>query len=141
MSLQLSACEDLKASAQLTLDNMQTYYDIYNVDWGIQEISSAIAELVNYDITHDGQVIGALRLSFEDNECQLRDIQIAEPHKGKGFGGKVIAMVRDLAAKKGLNRIVLKVFQRSPAAHLYLRHGFIRMGEDDRFLYMSAKVS
>ncbi|MEQ3697148.1 MAG: GNAT family N-acetyltransferase [Pseudomonadales bacterium] len=141
MNIQLVNCRDLEASAQLTLDNMQPYYQMYGVDWGVQQISSAIAELMNYDILYDGKVIGALRLSFADNECQLRDIQIAETHKGRGAGGRVIAMVQDLAAQNQVHRIVLKVFQCSPAAQLYPRHGFTKTGEDERFFYMSATVS
>ncbi|RMA80966.1 GNAT family N-acetyltransferase [Umboniibacter marinipuniceus] len=136
MNLQLCESKDLAASAQLSLTNMQPYYDMYGVEWGVADIHRAISELLNYDIVSDHGIVGAVRLSFDGAGCQLRDIQIADPNKGKGFGAKIIGMIRELAVKRGMERIELKVFQRSPAVHLYLRCGFVQTEADERFFFM-----
>lgn len=128
---------DLKAAAQFTLDNMQVYYQMYDVDWQLDDVYQATKTLNNYDIQVDGRLVGVLRLSFEDNTCQLRDIQIGSAHQSKGYGAQVIELVKSMAKERDCKSIELKVFQRSPAHKLYSRVGFTLDKEDEKFYYMS----
>ena len=133
--------EDLDSSAQLTLGNMQVYYDMYDVDWGISDVRIAISNLDNYDVVLNGEVIGAIRLAYETDRCLLRDIQIKATHQSKGFGALVIAKVVELAEEKQLSYVDLRVFKRSPAYRLYDRLGFVVEGEDDKFYQMTLAVN
>ena len=138
--LTLVESQDLKTAARFTLDNMQTYYDMYDVDWGVEEVYEATKGLMNFDVLSDGKPVGVLRLSFDDERCQLRDIQISESNQGKGYGAEIISKVVEMTREKGLDFIDLKVFQRSPAHRLYSRVGFNIVSEDDRFYYMTLSL-
>ncbi|MGB0833155.1 MAG: GNAT family N-acetyltransferase [Psychrobium sp.] len=138
--LQIIKTTDLKAAAQFTLDNMQVYYQMYDVDWQLDDVYQATEALDNYDIQVDGQLVGVLRLSFNDSACQLRDIQIGSAHQSKGYGAQVIELVKDMAKQRDCSTVELKVFQRSPAHKLYSRVGFTLDKEDEKFYYMSLKL-
>lgn len=133
--------KDLQYAAQFTFNNMKPYYEMYGVDWEVEDVHQATKDLSNFDILANGQHIGVLRLSFEGERCQLRDIQIGAVHQSKGYGAQVISKVKSIALQRNLKFIVLKVFQRSPAHKLYSRIGFAVDSEDDRFYYMSLSVS
>jgi len=137
---ELNKTKDLQYSAQLTLANMQEYYDMYNVDWGLTEILNAIDGLDNYDIVAAGQIIGAVRLSYDDGCCQLRDIQLIGNYKNLGLGASIVDQLVKLSRDRGCISIELKVFKRSPAYRLYQRKNFIVTKQDDRFYYMSLNL-
>jgi len=139
--LEVVETKDLKSAAQFTFDNMKQYYEMYGVDWVVEDVYQATKDLSNFDILANGQRIGVLRLSFERERCQLRDIQVGAAHQSKGYGAQVISTVKDIAQQRNLKFIDLKVFQRSPAHKLYSRIGFTVDSEDDRFYYMSLFIS
>lgn len=139
--IEIVETQNLKSAAQFTFDNMKTYYEMYDVGWGIEDVYQATKDLSNFDILSNGERIGVLRLSFERERCQLRDIQIGAAHQSKGYGAQVISIVKDIAQQRTLNAIELKVFQRSPAHKLYSRIGFTVDSEDERFYFMSLPVS
>jgi len=138
--LEIVATEDLKAAAQFTFNNMKPYYEMYAVDWDVEDVYQATKNLKNFDIMCKGQLIGVVRLSFEEGRCQLRDIQIAAIYQNKGYGAHIIAKVVDIARQQSVKFIDLKVFQLSPAFKLYSRIGFAVDRKDDRFYYMSLRV-
>ncbi|USD22505.1 GNAT family N-acetyltransferase [Microbulbifer variabilis] len=138
--IQFIKTKDLDKSAKLTLANMQEYYDMYGVDWTLSDVRSAIENLENYDVVNDDGVFGIVRLSFENNRCQLRDIQVVSNQQNKGLGALVISKVTELARQKNLGFIDLRVFKRSPAYRLYGRLGFVIENEDDKFYQMTLTV-
>lgn len=138
--LEIVATKDLKAAAHFTFNNMKPYYEMYAVDWNVEDIYQATQGLKNFDILCKGQHIGVVRLSFEEGRCQLRDIQIAAAYQNKGYGAHIIAKVVDMARQQNVPFIDLKVFQQSPTFKLYSRIGFTVDRGDDRFYYMSLQV-
>lgn len=138
--LNIVETQDLKSAAHFTLDNMKPYYEMYGVDWDLDDIYDATKGLSNFDLQAHGDHIGVLRLSFENGRCQLRDIQVSTKHQNKGYGAAIIAQVFEIARERKTNFIELKVFKRSPAHRLYRRVGFKVDNEDDRFYYMSVAV-
>ncbi|AFU99369.1 GNAT family N-acetyltransferase [Simiduia agarivorans] len=128
---------DLAASAKLTSVNMREYYERYGVAWDVAAIESQTADLDNFDLIADGVAVGAVRLSYESDCCYLRDLQVAEGYKNRGYGAAAIAKCVQLALSKGARVLKLKVFQISPAYRLYERSGFVVESSDDRFYYMS----
>ncbi|MCL1143530.1 GNAT family N-acetyltransferase [Shewanella gaetbuli] len=129
--------EDLAISAQLTYTNMSRYYARYGVDWDVSKILAQISHLDNWQILLQGEIVGALRLSFDAECCYLRDLQVSQQHQGKGVGGHALNYVAQFALASGVKRIELKVFKISPAYPLYCRYGFEVSDEDERFYYMT----
>ena len=132
--------QDLSKSAAITYDNMRSYYEHYGVGWQESKILEQIVDLDNWDILCDGQLIGALRLSFDADSCWLRDLQIIKDFQNKGIGGAVLAEAKRRAEESGAYRLMLKVFKISPAYRLYDKFGFTLTNEDDRFYYMELDV-
>ena len=133
--------KDLSKSAEITYNNMRSYYEYYSVDWEIPQILAQISEIENWDILSSGNVVGALRLSFNNEECYLRDLQVGELFQNDGIGAKALMESNRLASELGVNKIKLKVFKISPAHKLYSRNGFRVISEDERFYYMEQDIS
>ena len=139
-NIEFSPTKDLYQSATLTLDNMQEYYQQYQVDWQVDKIVEQITPLENIDIIFEGTIIGAIRLSFDNKTCYLRDLQVDKAHQNKGLGAKALSHVCDIANSRQIKVVQLRVFKISPAIHLYLRHQFIKTKQDDRFYYMEKSL-
>ncbi|EPW6947207.1 GNAT family N-acetyltransferase, partial [Vibrio parahaemolyticus] len=59
--------EDLSASAKITYVNMRPYYEHYSVDWDCSKIEGQINDLINFDILFNDEVVGAIRLAFDND--------------------------------------------------------------------------
>ncbi|HFQ5326660.1 TPA: GNAT family N-acetyltransferase [Vibrio vulnificus] len=133
--------ENLAASAKITYLNMRSYYDHYSVNWDRRKIEEQIRDLINIDILLNSDVVGAIRLAFDDDGCYVRDLQVSEEFQSKGIGALALAECERLALESGANKLRLRVFKISPAFHLYERSGFVVDGFDDRFYSMSKPIS
>jgi len=70
--------KNLSSAAELTLANMRSYYEQYSVEWDSVQIEKMTRELMNFDILFEGEPVGVIRLSFDDDGCHLRDLQVDE---------------------------------------------------------------
>lgn len=133
--------KNLAKAAHFTLSNMQPYYEQHSVDWDEAKIEKMTQELVNLDILFEEKLVGVVRLSFDIEECWLRDLQVDQRYQNRGIGSIAIAEAERLAKEHCSHILKLKVFKNSPAVHLYKRQGFGLTSEDNRFYYMSRAVS
>lgn len=133
--------KDLAKVAHFTLSNMQSYYQQHSVDWDEAKIKKMTQELANFDILFEEKLVGVVRLSFDIEECWLRDLQVDQRYQNRGIGSIAIAEAERLAKEHCSHILKLRVFKNSPAVHLYKRQGFGLTSEDDRFYYMSRAVS
>ena len=131
---------DLTQSAQFTIDNMRTYYDYHSVDWDREAIEEQITQLENWDILLDGLTVGAVRLEYDDDGCQIRDIQVSQQHQNKGIGAVALEECKRLAKNAGVTTLRLRVFKISPAYNLYIRNGFVVYDDDEKFYYMVHEI-
>ncbi|GIU44729.1 acetyltransferase [Shewanella sairae] len=143
--IELSAANDLASAAELTLRNMQPYYKKYGLNWDSQTILTMTEDLDNHQILLNGEPVGVLRLSFKDDSCQLRDLQVDSRFQNKGIGKQVLSEVVRIAKQASfklieLKFIELKVFKISPAVRLYQAFGFSVVQQDDRFYYMQFEL-
>lgn len=141
MNIRYQPAEDLMASAMLTYINMRSYYEHYNVDWQQAKIHEQIVTLENWDVVFNDNIVGAIRLAFDDEGCFIRDLQVDAAFQNKGIGAATITQCERLAKAANSNKLRLRVFKISPANHLYLREGFKIDNQDDRFYYMSKRLT
>ncbi len=140
--ISFQATTDLSKSAEITYANMRSYYQHYSVDWQqSNNIVQQISELDNWDILFDGEVVGAIRLQFDESGCYLRDLQISQAFQNQGIGAKALGEATRVARQSGAKQIRLRVFKISPAYGLYKRHGFEVTDEDDRFYNMTKDIA
>ena len=132
--------EDLATAAHFTLSNMRPYYQHYSVDWDQAQIEEMTQQLANFDILFKEKPVGVIRLSFDAEECLLRDLQVEQHYQNRGIGAIALAEALRLATERCCKILKLRVFKISPAVHLYKRQGFDLTSEDERFYYMSRAV-
>lgn len=132
--------EDLASAAELTLSNMQPYYQQHAVAWDKTQIEQMTQQLVNLDILLAGKPVGIIRLSFDTEGCYLRDLQVAAQYQNRGIGALALAEAERLAKAANAAVLKLRVFKNSPAVHLYQRYGFNLINADERFYYMHRAV-
>jgi ribosomal protein S18 acetylase RimI-like enzyme len=74
-----------------------------------------------------------------DGASTLVDISLLPEHRGHGIGG---GLIRDLLeqCKKADIPLRLQVLRTNPAARLYQRLGFHKVGEDDLYFQMQASA-
>lgn len=133
-------CSDLAAAAALTFGNMQHYYQQFGVDWDAKQIEDLTRDLMNLDILADGQIVGVMRLSFDETSCTVRDLQIDPLFQNQGIGAQALDNAKHLAQAQGLKQMQLRVFSISPAVKLYQRYGFTINNQDERFYYMDLSL-
>lgn len=119
---------------------MRTYYEHYGVDWQQHKIYEQIVDLENWDILIDGDVVGVMRLAYDESGCYIRDLQVDATFQNKGIGAAAIGECSRLAMHRGTMQLRLRVFKISPAHRLYTRSGFSIDKEDDRFYYMFKSI-
>ena len=133
--------EDLTSAAELTLTNMRSYYELYSVEWSSSDIERMTKDLSNWEILLHDEPVGIMRLSFENEVCQVRDLQVSMRYQNQGIGSRALAEAERFAMESGARILKLRVFKCSPAVDLYRRSGFGIQSEDDRFFYMERAVS
>ena len=133
--------ENLQRAANFTFENMHVYYEQFAPDWDATKVLEVTSNLDNFDILFQGEVVGVMRLEFEDECCVLRDLQVIQDFQSKGIGKKALVEAKRLATRANLSSLKLRVLKISPAIKLYERNGFVLQSEDERFFYMAAEVS
>ena len=134
--ISLQPCSDLAAAAVLTLSNMQDYYQQHDVDWDAKQIEAVTRDLMNFDILADGQIVGVMRLCFDETSCTVRDLQVIPLYQNQGIGAQALEKAKRMTQKQGLKQMQLRVFSISPAVQFYQRFGFTINNQDERFYYM-----
>ena len=141
MVIKFSRSKNLKRAASFTFENMRVYYEQFAPDWNLSKVLEVTSELENFDIIYQQQVVGVMRLQFENECCVLRDLQIVPTAQNKGIGMASLQEAKKRTLDSNLNKITLRVFKISPAVKFYIRNGFITQSEDERFFNMAAEVS
>ena len=81
-------------------------------------------------ILKDNQIIGLLKLGVLPLSFHIRQLQILPEFHGFGIGSKVLELVKKKAEEANL-AITLNVLLKNPAKNLYLRQGFVVVGENE----------
>lgn len=141
MTISFRPTEDLRNAAKITFENMKSYYEKFAVEWDLGKIIEVTAELENIDILLDQEVVGVLRLEYENAYCYLRDVQVSSSHQNQGIGWAALDEAVRLTKEEQLDTLKLRVFKVSPAVSLYERYGFTIESEEERFLYMIKRIN
>jgi len=83
----------------------------------------------------DGAKVGVIKYRDKGDYFYIDKIEIYPEYQGKGYGSTAINRVLSKASKKSVN-VDLQVFKINPAARLYKRLGFQRIGETENYFQM-----
>ncbi|RUO18514.1 GNAT family N-acetyltransferase [Aliidiomarina iranensis] len=141
MDITFVRSKNLRRAANFTFDNMRVYYEQFAPEWDVLKVYEVTVELDNYDIIYKQEVVGVMRLQFENDCCFLRDLQVISSAQNKGIGQVAIQEAKTRTLNANLSKLALRVLKISPAVSLYQRNGFVTQSEDERFFNMVAELS
>ncbi|WP_153786061.1 GNAT family N-acetyltransferase [Pseudomonas sp. EMN2] len=142
MPLELIAASDndLTFARDLTRRAMLPYYREFDLLWIEQAFDEAWGWREQWLVVEDGTVLGFCSLSQDRQALFIRELHLLPEHRGRGVGGWVLEELAGWAAQRHLSLLRLMVFKSNPARQLYLRQGFIEMGEDECFVRMQRSI-
>ncbi|MBE0465196.1 MAG: GNAT family N-acetyltransferase [Halomonadaceae bacterium] len=88
-------------------------------------------------LTLNGETIGAVWITWEENLIQLREVFLAPDHQGQRVGFQVLSEILAKARYEGL-MLRLRVLKQSRAVRFYERLGFKHCGETVTQYWMEA---
>lgn len=143
MPLELIAAtdNDLTFARDLTRRAMLPYYREFDLLWIEQAFDEAWGWREQWLVVEDGTVLGFCSLSQDRQALFIRELHLLPEHRGRGVGGWVLEALAGWAAQRRLPLLRLMVFRSNPARQLYLRRGFVEMGEDECFVRMQRTVA
>lgn len=78
-----------------------------------------------FDVVQDGDAVGNVWLNERSGEWFIYDIEVFEPHRGKGLGRATMRAIEDYVRRHGGKEIGLSVFGFNKIAqNLYLSEGY-----------------
>ncbi|PRA21324.1 GNAT family N-acetyltransferase [Pseudomonas poae] len=134
--LRVATDRDRSFARTLTCQAMNCYYEHYGFIWSNDGFDTAWARRENCLICRDGEVIGFISLSRDDDALFIRELHLIEAFRGQGAGTWVLEQMVLKACALGLGLLRLTVFKTNPARNLYLRQGFNIVSEENCFWSM-----
>ena len=136
LHLQPATAQDLAFARDLTRRAMLPYYASHDLLWLDEGFDEAWRWRDNRVIYRGATPLGYVSLSRDGRALFIRELHLLPAHRRQGVGSWVLGEVARLAGSERLPRVRLMVFKDNPARHLYVRHGFDVVGEQDSFLRM-----
>lgn len=140
LSLRPATAEHLAFCESLSRSNMAAYHAARGIAWEPQLFLASWAEFENFLIYSDDMLVGLLRMLAKQDTLEIRDLQLAPSHTGKGIGTWAIGRATTMAAERGIPQLRLRVLEENPAHRLYLRLGFKAAGSVDGKVLMTLAV-
>ncbi|HYQ54695.1 MAG TPA: GNAT family N-acetyltransferase [Pseudomonas sp.] len=143
MPLELKPASDRHCTfaRDLTRRAMLPYYREFDLLWIEEAFDQAWGWREQWLIVEGETVLGFCSLSQDRHALFIRELHLSPEHRGRGVGGWVLEQLAGWAGQRRLPLLRLMVFKSNPARQLYLRHGFVEMGEDECFVRMQRVVS
>lgn len=124
----------------LTRRAMLPYYQQFGLLWVEEAFDQAWSWREQWLIQDQAKVLGYCSLSQDRQALFVRELHLLPEHQGRGVGSWVLEQLAEWAQQRRLPLLRLMVFRSNPARQLYLRRGFVEMGEDDCFVRMQRQV-
>ncbi|MFJ4431042.1 GNAT family N-acetyltransferase [Pseudomonas sp. NPDC089395] len=143
MPLELKPASDRHCTfaRDLTRRAMLPYYREFDLLWIEEAFDQAWGWREQWLIVEGETLLGFCSLSQDRQALFIRELHLSPEHRGRGVGGWVLEQLAEWARQRRLPLLRLMVFKSNPARQLYLRHGFVEMGEDECFVRMQRVVS
>lgn len=124
----------------LTRRAMLPYYREYDLLWVEEAFDQSWGWREQWVVMDEGELLGFCSLSQDTHALFIRELHLVPEHRGRGVGSWVLEELASWSALRYLPLLRLMVFKNNPARRLYLRHGFVEMGEDDCFVRMQRTI-
>ncbi|MFJ4156861.1 GNAT family N-acetyltransferase [Pseudomonas sp. NPDC089752] len=124
----------------LTRRAMLPYYQEFDLLWVEEAFDQAWGWREQWLIVEGETVLGFCSLSQDRQALFIRELHLLPEYRGRGVGSWVLEQLAGWAGQRRLSLLRLMVFKSNPARQLYLRCGFVEMGEDECFVRMQRVI-
>ena len=124
----------------LTRRAMLPYYQEFDLLWIEEAFDQAWGWREQWLIVEGETVLGFCSLSQDRQALFIRELHLLPEYRGRGVGSWVLEQLAGWAGQRRLSLLRLMVFKSNPARQLYLRCGFVEMGEDECFVRMQRVI-
>lgn len=125
----------------LTRQAMLPYYQAFGLRWIEEAFDQAWGWREQWLVMEGETVLGFCSLSQDRQALFIRELHLVPEQRNRGVGTWALQALAAMAAQRKLGLLRLMVFKINPARQLYLRQGFVEMGEDDCFVRMQRPVA
>ncbi|MFT6916164.1 MAG: GNAT superfamily N-acetyltransferase [Motiliproteus sp.] len=125
MNIDIREGFDAKFTEEVTRNNMMAYYKRRNIDWCKDSFLMICEEYKNFQVLSGAKQVATFSLSFSQNLCLIRDLQVSKECQNKGVGKFCLNYIYDYACANNYSGLGLKVFSENTAIKLYERFGFV----------------
>ncbi|BBH45406.1 GNAT family N-acetyltransferase [Pseudomonas sp. KU43P] len=140
LELKPASERDCTFARGLTRRAMLPYYREFDLLWIEEAFDQAWSWREQWLIVDGESVLGFCSLSQDRQALFIRELHLVPEQRGRGVGSWVLEQLACWAGQRRLPLLRLMVFKSNPARRLYLRHGFVEMGEDDCFVRMQRRI-
>lgn len=142
MNLKLTPATDehLTFARDLTRRAMLPYYREFDLLWIEEAYDRAWGWREQWLVVDGERLLGYCSLSQDRHALYLRELHLVPEVRGQGIGTWVLQQLADWTRHRRLPALRLTVFCSNPAKKLYLRQGFVVVGEEECFVRMEQPV-
>jgi GNAT superfamily N-acetyltransferase len=140
LELKLAGDRDCTFARDLTRRAMLPYYREFDLLWVEEAFDQAWGWREQWLIVDGENLLGYCSLSQDRQALFIRELHLLPEQRGRGVGSWVLEQLAGWALQRRVPLLRLMVFKSNPARRLYLRHGFVEMGEDECFVRMQRVV-
>lgn len=136
MDIVIQASTEIEWASTLTRTNMQPYYQARGLVWDSAQYEAHWPQFENFSVIYQGQWVGVIRFTSDEQALYLRDLQIEPQYQRLGLGLSCLNYAVEHLKRHHLRRLRLNVFAENPAINLYRRFGFDKVSEVDGLIRM-----
>lgn len=124
----------LKPADAVAMSNIEK--SCFSLPWSSEQCAGALRQKTfsAYGLWHKDQLLAYISFYHHLDEVEIINLAVIPEQRRKGFGGKILSILLQVAAKMGMQKVVLEVRETNAAAiALYKRHGFCQSGIRRRY--------
>ncbi len=122
--------ESLAALREAALRESLERLGLFSIERSRDRMRSNLRPKFMRHIVQDGERVGLLTLWPQGDALKLQHLYLAPEAQGQGIGAWALEQVKAEARAKGRD-VKLEALPQSDANRFYLRHGFVKVGEEE----------
>ncbi|WDY59923.1 GNAT family N-acetyltransferase [Pseudomonas sp. PSKL.D1] len=143
MAIELRRATDrqLDFARDLTRRAMLPYYREFDLLWIEEAFNEAWGWREQWLVVEGDTLMGYFSLSQDRQALFIRELHLLPEYRGRGVGSWVLEALARWTQERQLPLLRLMVFKSNPARELYVRQGFVVMGDDGCFVRMQRVIA
>jgi ribosomal protein S18 acetylase RimI-like enzyme len=135
------ACEegDIQFVHDLSFANMRWFVEKHWGGWKDELFFANKENVIIFEM--EAKRVGFFEVAAEGTVMRLRNIQVMQDMQGRGIGKHMMEIALRMTEKRGLSKMILRVFIDNPAVGFYEHLGFCETERDENSIVMEKELA